>query len=525
VWGKVSEPAGQWSPRKRIGYIAFVVGIVVVITLASGYMVKAVDRQWTPGSIALTVVSGIMVVISGICINVLPKAIARIWRHPELLPRPGDLRWLVNLLKKPLRVLLILVTVAAIVAAGIAAIPPPTGLEPGEIVVMTAFGEGPTDPRNVLFRQWSQSHPDNRVRVIPVPGEPDAQNERMVNDAKPGGKHEADVYVLDLVWMRQFIDNKYIRDLGAKASLPQADGGDFIPGVLATCTRDDTLWALPFNTDAGLIYYRTDVPGLAIPERWDGYFGQSAKAAAAAAKAGPYGIKAANAAQLADEEILTITALEAIWAAGGRMVTENGDLTLTKDENEVYLSAEDLKGIENLAIAVKDADLVLTENGTAVKSTDNGAVASFQTGTTLFMRNWPVATDTLRKGVEYNVTASLTPTVLGGQNLAISAKSGPDAKPRAARALVDFLTSRSSQLILSEMGSLAPTRESTYRDGKRPDGPVLHTAVNRAWQRPQTPYYPHFSQVFRTGIARALNNGGKVEPSFGRDLFEALQGR
>jgi multiple sugar transport system substrate-binding protein len=347
----------------------------------------------------------------------------------------------------------------------------------------------------------------------------------MVNDAKPGGKREADVYVLDLVWMRQFIDNGYIRDLGTRSSLPEADGGDFIPSVLATCTRNEKLWGLPFNTDAGLIYYRTDIPGVAKPDEWDDYFGQSAKAMAAAVKAGPHGIKAANAAQLADEEVLTVTALEAIWAAGGRMVTESGDLTLNEEENEVHLSPADLKGIENLAIAAKDADLVLTENDTAAKSAENEALASFQAGATLFMRNWPVATDTLREGVEYSVTASQTPSVLGGQNLALSAKSGQDAKPRAARALVDFLTSRSSQLILSDMGSLAPTRQSTFRDGKRADGPVLQTAVNRAWQRPVTPHYPHFSRVFRTGIIRALNNGGKVEPSFGRDLFEAWHGR
>ena len=365
--GEVSEPAGQWGPRKKIGYIAFVVGMVVVITSASAYMVTAVDRQWTPGSIALTVVSGIMVVVSGICINVLPRTIATIWRRPERLPKPGDLRWLVTVLKAPLRVVLILATVAAIVGAGIAAIPPATGLERGEIVVMTAFGEGETDPRNVLFRQWSQSHPDNPVKVIAVPGEPDSQNERMVNDAKPDGKREADVYVLDLVWMPQFVDNGYIREL-PRDSLTGGDSGDFIPGVLDTCSRNGKLWGLPFNTDAGLTYYRTDVPGVAKPESWDDYFGQAAKTTAVAAKAGPYGIKAANAAQLADEEVLTVTALEAIWAAGGKMVTSSGDLTLNQDENEVYLSAEDLKGIENLAIASKDPDLVLTENETAAKS-------------------------------------------------------------------------------------------------------------------------------------------------------------
>ncbi|MCS7484722.1 extracellular solute-binding protein [Umezawaea endophytica] len=517
----MSEPAGQWSPRKKIGYIAFVVGMVVVITSASAYMVTAVDRRWTPGSIALTVVSGIMVVVSGICINVLPKTVTTIWRNPERLPAPGDPRWLLRVLTKPFRVLLILATVVVIVAVGIAAIPPATGLEPGPIRVMTAFGEGASDPRTVLFRQWSQSHPDNPVQVEFVQGETDQQYERMVNDAKPGGEHKADLYVLDLVWMPQFAANGYVRELD-RASISETDRSDFTPSVLDTCAWDGKLYGLPFNTDAGLIFYRTDVPGVAKPDTWDDYFGASAKAEAAVAKAGPYGVKAANAAQLADEEVLTVTALEAIWAAGGKMVTVNGDLTLNPDGTEVALGAEDLKGIENLALAAKDPDLVLTENDTAAKSAESGALDSFRSKTTLYMRNWPVAADSLGKSVEFAVAAPPTSSVLGGQNLAIASSTD---KPRAARALADFLTSPSSQLILSDMGSFAPTRQSTYRFSERTDVNEVRAAVERARPRPITPHYTRFSQVFRTGILRALNNGGKVEESFARDLVEAWNGR
>jgi len=517
----MAEAAGQWSPRKKIGGIAFVVGVVVVITSTSVLMVATSDRLWTTGSMVHGALSGIMAVISGVCVNFLPRAVETIWRRPENLPRLSDLTWISRRLKQPVRWVLILATVAAIVGAGVVAMPPPTDLEPGPIRVMTAFGEGASDPRNVLFRQWTHSHPDSPVVVEFVPGETDQQNERMVNDAKPGGEHKADVYVLDLVWMPQFADNGYIREVD-RASLSEADRGDFIPSVLDTCTRDGKLWGLPFNTDAGLIFYRTDIPGVTKPGTWDDYFGAPAKAKAAVAKAGPYGVKAANAAQLANEEVLTVTALEAIWAAGGKMVTATGDLTLNEDKSEVALSAEDLKGIENLAIASKDSDIVLTENDTAAKSAENGALDSFRAKTTMYMRNWPVAEDKLRKGVEFDVAAPPTPSVLGGQNLAISSST---AKPRAARALTEFLTSRSSQLILSDMGSFAPTRQSTYRDSERPDVQELRTAVDRARPRPITPYYTRFSQVFRTGIARALNNGGKVEPSFARELAEAWNGR
>jgi multiple sugar transport system substrate-binding protein len=359
------------------------------------------------------------------------------------------------------------------------------------------------------------------VVVSSTPGEPDQQHERMVNDAKPGGERRADVYVLDLVWMPQFADNGYIRELD-KASLSEVDYNDFVPNALDTCLRNGKLWGLPFNTDAGLIFYRTDVLGVGKPKTWDDYFGESAKAKAVVAKAGQHGVKAANAAQLADEEVLTVTALEAMWAAGGNLVTEAGDLSLNEDKSEVYLSPEDLKGIQNLAVASKDPDIVLTENGTAAMSAENGALDAFRSRSTLYMRNWPVAGDLMRKGIEFDVAAPPTPSVLGGQNLVISAAS---AKPRAARALIEFLTSRSSQLILSDMGSFAPTRQSTYRDSERADIQELRTAVDRARPRPVTPHYTRFSKVFRTGIGRALNNGGKLEESFPRDLVEAWNGR
>jgi len=196
----------------------------------------------------------------------------------------------------------------------------------------------------------------------------------MVNDAKPGGAHEADVYVLDLVWMAQFVDRGYIRPLD-QSKLPGEGLDDFIPKVLDTCKRNEKLWALPFNTDAGLIFYRSDNSGSGKPKSWDDYFGKSAKAAIANARDSKPGLEVANAAQLADEEVLTITALEAIWAAGGEVVSKNGQVLLNPDGTSVHFDQADLTGIGKLATASHDSDILLKDE--ARRTTEQEAITQF----------------------------------------------------------------------------------------------------------------------------------------------------
>jgi multiple sugar transport system substrate-binding protein len=181
------------------------------------------------------------------------------------------------------------------------------------------------------------------------------------------------------------------------------------------------------------------------------------------------------------------------------------------------LGPADLQGIANLAAASRDGAIVLP--GDSRLAVERDAVTAFSEGRTLFMRNWPVSRDQIGPKVEYGVVAPPTASVLGGQNLAISSST---ERPRAARALLEFLASSSSQLILSEIGGFAPTRQSAFANAKRPYSQELRTAVDRARLRPSTPHYTDFSRAFRKGIARALNDGGRLEPGFARELAAIL---
>jgi multiple sugar transport system substrate-binding protein len=499
--------------------IALILVVTVVITAASALLVANMDRSSGPGLVFWTAALGVLTVLSGILISSLPKIVMVIWRQSEeanigfidLVDRLG------RTLRRPLKLIGVGLVAVLVVAVGVVLRPPPTELEPGRLVIMTAFGDSPNDPRSVLIDQWNQLHPRNPVEIDYAPGETDQQNERMVNDAKPGGVHKADVYVLDLVWMAQFVDRGYILRLDeSKFSGEGVD--DFIPKVLATCKRNEGLWALPFNSDAGLIFYR-DIPGVGKPEKWSDYFGESARGAVMHAKSSDPRIEAANAAQLADEEVLTITALEAVWAAGGEVVGSNGQVLLKPDDSEVDFNQAALNGIKNLADASQDPDIVVT--GEAKDATEKEAVTAFTNGRTLYMRNWPVARDEVSRivgnNIEFEVAATPTASVLGGQNLAISSSTD---KPRAAQALIEFLTNPSSQLTLSEIGGFVPTRHSAFANAKRPYSQEVRSALDAARLRPITPNYTEFSRAFRKGIGRALNNNGKLEPEFTKELAE-----
>jgi len=524
------RPPGPADRRRTV--VGYVIALAVLSTCtAVGSILVEFPITWpqTAWGVLLLLFGASLLVFTAVMLPFLDKFVATIASRLERLP--GTLRRRRDNLKKPVR--LVTAVLAAVLVAGTAVVvQPPAGpldLEPGELTILSAFDESPSDPRRILINQWNQTHPDNQVIIEDVPGEPDQQHERMVNDASPKGGHEADVYVLDVVWMPEFIQNDFIRPLNE--SLRSSRDEEFLPNVLATCrdlygNREGT-WALPLNSDAGLLFYRA---GVEPPTRWDDYLGSSARDALVRARTDPAvvdgaALQAASAAQFSEEEILTVTALEAIWAAGGEVVNRDGKVVLNEDSSAVEFDDRARDAMKDLASAYVDRDLTLED---AKDADEDRAVSAFNDGRTLFMRNWPVTYDKLvnssgRDAVPFEVTALPGPSALGGQNLAISKWS---RKPRAAQAFVEFLTNSSSQLILFEVGGFAPTRGTVYADSSgmsRPYAQDLRTAVERARPRPVTPKYIAFSSEFRRGVLRALRNGGEFEQDFPQQLAASLR--
>lgn len=405
------------------------------------------------------------------------------------------------------------IVVAALVGTHVMPILRGTGAaEPGTLVIMSGSDESFGEQRRALVEQWNDAHPHNPAVIKKLSTESDAQHATMVRQAQ-SGQNDVDIYNLDVTWTPEFASSGYIRPLNTSS----LDTSGFFKAPLRTVQYDGKLWGLPFNSDAGLLYYRDKVVRTP-PTKWLGvpkFTGQANSED-----------MAMYALQLADYEGLTVNALEAIWSTGGDVVD--------RDSREVVIDSKEAReGLRRLAMALKSSDpqVVMRES----LGFDEGKTTdAFRSGKVLMMRNWPVVysklsgapSDDKKSGKSsFRVTNLPGPTVLGGQNLAIASGS---KKPRAAQQLIEFLTSERSQQILFERGGFAATRKSVYNDrvirDKYPYSDTLRKAIETARPRPDTVQYNRFSQEFRSIVLETIQRSGELPDSAVSRLTEALKG-
>ncbi|MEN3310247.1 MAG: multiple sugar transport system substrate-binding protein [Micromonosporaceae bacterium] len=411
-------------------------------------------------------------------------------------------------------------TAGALVAVLLpAALAPATGLESGELVILSGKDDSAGGQRRALLDQWNALHPDSPARIEELPSQADAQHSEMVARAQ-SGSHPVDIYNLDVTSVAEFAHAGYLRPV----RVTDADTEGFLAAPLATCRYAGKLWGLPFNSDAGLLFYRSDlvrVPPTTLTAVTDDI-------AAVLSRSGhDPRLVAGYTGQLADYEGLTVNALEAIWAAGGDVVDGEGHVVIDSPQTRA--------GLRWLAtgLAAGNPQPILRQSASFDESQSTSAFYDHQV---LFLRNWPVAYRTLQAPPAtgrpagtgpppFDVSRLPGPSVLGGQDLAI-ARGSP--RPRAAQALIEFLTSERSQQILFERGGFAATREIVYHDATVVDryryAPVLLDALRAARPRPVTPHYPRFTEVFRGIVRSALRNGGQLPVDATRALADALRG-
>ena len=347
--------------------------------------------------------------------------------------------------------------------------------------------------RRHLINDWNDHHgPGLRARMVEVGPAIDALHSQVAAAAQT---HSCiyDVYVLDTPWTAEFAERNAIERV---EDAWMEDPGDIIPDVLETGKWHGVQYAVPWTTDAGLLYRRA---GKDPPNSWDEL------------------LNAGYATQLADYEGLTVNALEAVWNITNRPVLSGPVDHVDVDDAQLILTA---------------LDRLRRPNGyvTASRAWDEMAAAEAFAGRggqrPTFLRNWPyvfrVLTADPRVGSAFEVSQLPTPSfsVLGGQNLAVSAYS---EHKEAAGQLIRFLTGKTAEEYLFTCGGYPPTRLAALgtqcgRPGQSPntdpDVPSsqrvgqlamsLRAALVGARPRPATPYYEQFSEAFRGCVTLAL---------------------
>src|SRR6266446_6901700 len=133
-----------------------------------------------------------------------------------------------------------------------------------------------------------------------------------------------DVFPMDIIWPAEFGANGWTVPLDDK--WPASDRANYLPGPLEGCTYNGRLWAAPHFTDAGLIYYRTDINKTA-PTTWDDLVTMARAAASSTTKLGYLW-------QGAQYEGLVCDFVEVLYGYGGAVLDANDPKKVTINSPE-----------------------------------------------------------------------------------------------------------------------------------------------------------------------------------------------
>ena len=357
----------------------------------------------------------------------------------------------------------------------------------------------------------------NSVKVVPAP---ERSNERYFAYLDLLGRHDLsiDVLQIDVIWPSALADE--LVDLGPQIA-PEVLG-QHLPAIVANNTVDGRLVAMPWYTDAGMLYYRKDLLdhyGAKVPETWAELADTALMIQEAERAAGHpdlWGLVFQGQAY----EGLTCNALEWINAyGGGTIVDRTGAITVDNPAAALALG-------EAAAWVGTIAPLRVTQ------FLEEDARITFERGNAVFMRNWPYAWSLLQAAdspLKGKVGIAPLPkggakgrhsATLGGWQLAVSKHSKNQA---AAIDLVRYLTSAAEQKRRAIQGSFAPTIASLYQDPEvlaaNPFFADLARVLQDAVARPSAAtgaQYAQVSTLFWEAAHATLNGYGTARDNLAR---------
>ena len=354
---------------------------------------------------------------------------------------------------------------------------------------------------------FKEQNPNVTVKLVELPESADEQRTQLVQRLR-AESGECDVLGMDVIWTAEFAAQEWLQDT---SEIIEPRKNDFIASTLETAQYEDKYWAVPYHTNAGFLYYRTDQVDQA-PESWEQVYEQAGQNDGIVYQGAAY-------------EGLTVNFLELLYSGGGAVLSDDGQsVEVDSPEGEQALSFM-AEGVEK-----GDAPKAVT---TYMEEESRRA---FESGNATFMRNWPYAyalgkdsdiADEFDVGTFPSFEGGAPAGVLGGINLAISAFA---KNPEGAAAFIDFATSEEVQKANFLESASPPAFAAVYDDPavqkKYAFASDLKAAVEQGQARPVSPVYSQISEAIYTNVHDALQ--GRAEPqaalkSMSSEIEQALE--
>ena len=367
---------------------------------------------------------------------------------------------------------------------------------------------------------YMQEHPHVEINIFDVP---DSTTARFILYLKKLTDHDPkiDLYQIDVIWpgemAEHFLD---LYQYGAKEY-----SGEHFSELIQNNTVDGRLVAMPWFTDAGLLYYRKDLLEKygypKAPETWDELEAMAKTIQDAEVKAGKENfwgfVWQGNL-----YEGLTCNALE--WVA-----SHDGGTFLDREKHVTINNPNALRALE------RAKHWIGTISPPAVTGfMEEDARRWWESGNAVFMRNWPYVYGMASSDgspVQGKFDVAPLPgekpgqgvATLGGWQLAVSKYT---KHPDIAADIALFMSSKTVQKMRAIKGAYNPTISSLYQDPevleKVPFFGKLYDVFVQAVARPSSQTAPQYSQATQF-IFSAVHDvlSGKKRPQDALDALEA----
>jgi multiple sugar transport system substrate-binding protein len=357
--------------------------------------------------------------------------------------------------------------------------------------VTWCIGKDTTGAFSTVVEDFNKANPDANAKLIELPTDAGEQRRLQVQRLQAESA-ECDVLGTDVIWTAEYAGQNWLLDVSDFIS---ESGDKFIPSTVDTTTYEGKNYAVPFNSNAGFIYYRSDEVDQA-PETWEDLYKEAQQGNGVVYQGFRY-------------EGLTVNFLELLYSAGASVLSEDG--------KEATADSQEVKDVLTfMADGIKD--------GAAPKAVttykEEESRRAFESGNATFMRNWPYAyalgkdskiADEFDISTFPGYAGNEGAGVLGGYNLAISAYS---KNPEGSLAFIEFATEPAQQKLMATEASLPPTVAAVYDDPAvkkaMPFAEDLRTAIEQAQPRPVSPVYPQISEAIYNNVFAALQ--GNMSP-------------
>ncbi|WP_339019116.1 ABC transporter substrate-binding protein [Corynebacterium simulans] len=365
-----------------------------------------------------------------------------------------------------------------------------------------AMGKNDTDKIQPIIEKWNKEHPEEKVTLKELAGEADAQRDTLVQSLQAGNS-DYDVMALDVVWTAEFAANQWLAPLTDDL---EVDTDGLLDSTVESATYNDTLYALPQNTNGQLLFRSTDLADKA-PEKF-----ADLKSACEALKKDTSCLTT----QLKQYEGLTVNTAGFMEGWGGSVLSDNGAPSVDSTESKA--------GLQALVDAYKDG--VISKDSTA--ATEEETNLAFTEGKSAFAINWPyMYTNAEDAGVKFEVQPlvgkdGVGVSTLGGYNNGININS---EKKATALDFMKFIINEENQKSFAE-ASFPPVLASIYDDPalieQFPYLPALKESLENAAPRPVSPFYTAISKAVQDNAYAALTADKSVDDAT-KDMKAAIE--